>query len=239
LREYVEGDDVRRVDWAATARAGHAVVRTHRAERNQQVLALLDTGRLSAGLVAGVPRLDHAMDALLALATIATRSGDRIGLLAFGAEVRAAAPPRGDQGQLRRLSTAMHALDPELAESDYHAAFRTALSRFRRQATLVLFTELGAEAVQEQLVPTLPLLTRRHAVIVVAVRDPALEAMRDAAPRRPGDAFLAAASVGVLAERQRATDHLRRLGARVVDGVPGELAALVGDAYLETKASAR
>src|SRR5690606_11103589 len=88
LREYVEGDDVRRVDWAATARTGHAVVRTYRAERNQQVLALLDTGRLTAGLVDGVPRLDHAMDAVLALGTIATRSGDRIGLLAFGATLR-------------------------------------------------------------------------------------------------------------------------------------------------------
>ncbi|MFA9428593.1 DUF58 domain-containing protein [Egicoccus sp. AB-alg2] len=239
LREYVEGDDVRRVDWAATARAGHPVVRTYRAERNQQVLALLDAGRLSAGLVEGVPRLDHAMDAVLALATIAMRSGDRTGLVVFGTAVHATVPARNDQGQLRRLSTAMHAVEPELAESDYREAFRTALGRFRRQATLVLFTELGAEAVQESLVPALPLLVRDHAVIVASVRDPAVEHARDRVPDRPADVYRSAAAVTVLRERDRAAQQLRALGVQVVDALPGELAGRVGDAYLETKARGR
>jgi hypothetical protein len=65
-------------------------------------------------------------------------------------------PPRHDADQLRRISTAMHALEPELAESGYHEAFTTALTRFRRRALLVLVTELAAEAVQETLVPALP-----------------------------------------------------------------------------------
>ncbi|HSK24537.1 MAG TPA: DUF58 domain-containing protein [Egicoccus sp.] len=239
LRDYVEGDDVRRVDWAATARTGRAVVRTYRAERNQQVLALLDTGRLSAGLVEEVPRLDHAMDALLALATIATRSGDRTGLLAFGARVRATVPPRSDQGQLRRLSTAMHALEPELAESDYHAAFRHALTHFPRQSTLVLFTELGEEAVQQQLVPAVPLLLRRHALVVAAVRDPELDRLVRHEAGRAGDAYRAAASIRVAEGRQAAAARLRSLGVRVIDTVPGELAGRVADAYLELKALGR
>jgi len=239
LRDYVEGDDVRRVDWAATARAGHPVVRTYRAERNQQVLALLDAGRLSAGLVDGVPRLDHAMDAVLALTTIASRSGDRTGLVVFGTEVRATVPARNDRGQLRRLSTAMHAVEPELAESDYREAFRTALSRFRRQATLVLFTELGAEAVQESLLPALPLLIRDHAVIVASVRDPAVEEARDQDPTRSTDVYRAAAAVTVLHERERAAVQLRAMGVQVVDALPSELAGRVGDAYLETKARGR
>lgn len=239
LRDYVEGDDVRRVDWSATARAGHPVVRTYRAERNQQVLALLDAGRLSAGLVDGVPRLDHAMDAVLALTTITSRSGDRTGLVVFGTEVRATVPARNDRGQLRRLSTAMHAVEPELAESDYREAFRAALSQFRRQATLVLFTELGAEAVQESLLPALPLLIRDHAVIVASVRDPAVEEARDQAPERSTDVYRAAAAVTVLHERERAAAQLRAMGVQVVDALPSELAGRVGDAYLETKARGR
>ncbi|MEX2504661.1 MAG: DUF58 domain-containing protein [Egicoccus sp.] len=239
LREYVEGDDVRRVDWAATARTGHPVVRTYRAERNQQVLVLLDTGRLSAALVDGVPRLDHAMDAVLALGTIASRSGDRTGLLAFGAAVRATVPPRGDQGQLRRLSTAMHALEPELVESDYHGAFRSALAQFPRQSTLVLFTELGEEAVQQQLLPALPLLLRRHALVVATVRDPELDRLAGREAARAGDAYRAAAAIRVTVGRQEAAARLRALGVRVVDAVPGELAGHVGDAYLELKALGR
>jgi uncharacterized protein (DUF58 family) len=236
LREYVEGDEYRHVDWAATARAGHPVVRTYRAERNQTVLVLLDTGRVVAGLVDGVPRLDHGMDATLALATLATASGDRLGLLAFGAEVRAVVPPRRDGAQLRRLSSAMHALEPELAESGYREAFRATLARFRRRALLVVITELAAEAVQETLIPALPLVAREHAVIVASVRDPELERLRDAPVDDPGDAYAAAAAGDLLTQRDRAAGLLRGLGARVVDAPPGELAAALGDAYLDVKA---
>lgn len=237
LREYVEGDEFRHVDWAATARAGHAVVRTYRAERNQQVVVLLDTGRVVAGLVEGVPRLDHGMDAVLALATVATALGDRIGLVAFGGHVRSVVAPRRDTGQLRRLSTAMHALEPELAESGYRSAFATTLARFRRRALLVIVTELAAEAVQETLLPALPLVTREHAVVVVSVRDPALLGVRDRVPEGAGAAYAAAAATTVERERQRAAQRLRSAGVRVVDEPPSELAGRLVDTYLDVKAT--
>jgi uncharacterized protein (DUF58 family) len=236
LRDYVQGDEFRHVDWSATARLGHPVVRTYRAERNQTVLVLLDTGRVVAGLVEGVPRLDHGMDAALALATVATRSGDRTGLLAFGAGVRSIVPPRRDADQLRRISTAMHALEPELAESGYHEAFTTALTRFRRRALLVLITELAAEAVQETLLPALPLVLRDHAVVVASVRDPALEAWAGRGGEGPAEAYRAAAAVSVAAERRQAAARLRALGVHVVDAPPGDLAARLTDAYLDLKA---
>ena len=237
LRDYIEGDEVRHVDWPATARMGRPIVRTHRAERNQTVVVLLDTGRVMAGLVDGVPRLDHGMDATLALATVAVRSGDRTGLVPFGARVHAVVPPRRDQDQLRRISTALHALEPELAESAYRDAFVATLSRFRRRSLLVVVTELAAEAVQETLVPALPLVLREHAVVVASVRDPAMHEWSHRGGEGPAEAYRAAAATSLAAERQRAATRLRSLGARVVDAPPGELAAGLADAYLELKAS--
>lgn len=235
LRDYVEGDEFRHLDWAATARRGVPIVRTFRAERNQQVLVLLDTGRTTAGLVEGVPRLDHAMDAALALATVATHLGDRTGLIAFGSDVRAVLAPRRDAGQLRRLATALHTLEPELAEAGYLAAFRTVLTRFRRRALLVVLTELTPGAAEETLLPALPLLTREHAVVVAAVRDPALQDWTRRAPRGTDDAYTAAAAAEVLAARERLAGRLRAAGARVVDATPATLAAEVCDAYLDVK----
>ena len=235
LREYVEGDEFRHLDWAATARRGVPIVRTFRAERNQTVLVLLDTGRTTAGLVEGVPRLDHAMDAVLALATVATHLGDRTGLLSFGAEVRGVVAPRRDRDQLRRLAGAMHALEPELAESGYLAAFRTTLARFRRRALLVIVTELAPGAVEQTLLPALPLLAREHAVVIAAVTDPALEALASAPPEGVEDAYAAAAATTLLAERRRVAARLRGAGARVVDATPGALAAELCDTYLEVK----
>ena len=236
LREYVEGDPYRHIDWAATARAGSPIVRTYRVERNQNVVVLLDTGRVVAGLVEGVPRLDHAMDATLALATVATHVGDRIGMVAFGGAVRAVVPPRRDRGQLRRLSTAMHALEPELAESGYRDAFRTTLARFRRRALLVVLTELAAEAVQETLLPALPLVTREHAVVVASVGDPVVHALRDRPPTSASEAYASAAAVSVLRERAVAAARLRAAGAHVLDAPPGELAPGLTDLYLDVKA---
>jgi uncharacterized protein (DUF58 family) len=239
LREYVQGDEFRHVDWAATARAGAPIVRTYRAERNQTVVVLLDTGRVVAGLVDGVPRLDHGMDATLALATVATALGDRVGLVAFGGQLRGLVPPRRDREQLRRLSGAMHALEPELAESGYHDAFRATLARFRRRALLVLITELGDEAVQETLLPALPVITREHAVVVASVRDPALEELRDRDATSASDAYTAAAAAAVLSDRARAAGRLRALGALVVDAAPSELASALADVYLDVKARGR
>lgn len=239
LREYVQGDEFRHVDWAATARAGVPIVRTHRAERNQTVLVLLDTGRVMAGLVDGVPRLDHGMDATLALATVATGVGDRIGMVAFGSVVRTSVPLRRDPGHPRRLSRAMHQLEPELAESGYHDAFRTVLARFRRRALLVLITELADEAVQESLLPALPLITREHAVVIGSVRDPAVDTLRDRESRSVVDAYQAAAATMVLDDRARAAARLGSAGALVLDEPPATFAGALADLYLDVKGRGR
>ncbi|MDP9073021.1 MAG: DUF58 domain-containing protein, partial [Actinomycetota bacterium] len=172
LREYSIDDESRRIDWAATARAGKAIVRTYRAERNQTVIVLLDNGRTMAGQVSGVPRVEHAMDAVLMLTAVATRLGDRAGLIAFDRQVRAVVPPGQRADQLARVSEAMYQLEPELAESDYRGAFSQTLTRFHRRALLVVLTELANQALGDTLVPALPLILRSHLVVVASVRDP-------------------------------------------------------------------
>ena len=131
----------------------------------------------------------------------------------------------------------MHTLEPELAESGYPAAFATTLARFRRRALLVILTELAPGAVEETLLPALPLLTREHAVVVAAVRDPAIVELRDRVPTGVEDAYAAAAASDVLAARTRVAARLHAAGARVEDAPPGELAARLCDTYLDVKAT--
>jgi uncharacterized protein (DUF58 family) len=249
LREYNVDDEFRRIDWAATARAGKAIVRTYRAERNQHLILLLDTGRVMAarvrdplarGAVWGdVPRLDHAMDAVMTLTAVSTRLGDRAGLVAYAGEVRAAVPPGHARDQLRRVTDALVDLEPQLVESDHRAAFAETLTRFRRRGLLVLLTELAAEPVAETLVPALPLVLRTHLVIVAAVRDPAVDRWARAVPTDTAATYRKAAAVAALYERARTVGRLRGMGAVVVDEPPGRLAPRLADVYLELKASSR
>ena len=239
LRDYSVDDEFRRVDWAASARADRPIVRTYRAERNQTVLALLDNGRVMAGQVDDVSRVEHGMDAVMMLTAVATRLGDRAGLVAFDHEVRAIVAPGHGPAQLTRVTEAMYQLEPALAESDYEGAFTATLARFRRRALLVVITELVESAVGEFLAPALPLLSARHLVLVGAVQDPEVLAWARAAPADAEETYRRAAAVAALDERARTAAQLRALGATVVDAEPGRLASELADAYLKVKATGR
>lgn len=239
LREYGVDDEVRRIDWAATARAGKAMVRTYRAERNQTVLLLLDNGRVMAGRVADVPRVEHAMDALMCLTTVATRLGDRCGMVVFDREVRSTVPARAGREQLGRVAEAMYALDPQLVESDYRGAFTAALARFRRRSLIVLFTDLVEQSVGESLLPALPLLVRHHLVVVAAVRDPDVTGWAHATAATADEAYRSAAATAALDDRDRTIARLRGMGVVVVDAPVGQLAPRLADTYLDLKSRGR
>ena len=250
LRPYTVDDEVRRIDWAATARSGHPVVRTYRAERNQTVLLLVDCGRTMAALVGGatvgvtgevgpIPRLEHAIDAAQGVTRLATGLGDRVGMVAFADRVLMTLPPRNQVDQLRRLTLALAGVDARLVESDHHAAFVSALSRFPRRALVVVLTELANEAAVQTLLPALGLVRRRHLVVVGAVRDPTVESWRTGATATVEQIYRRAAAVRTLDQRAATAARLRAAGATVVDAVPGTLATALADAYLDTKVAGR
>ena len=239
LREYGPDDEFRRIDWTATARAGKPIVRTYRAERNQSVIVMLDNGRIMAGNVAGVPRVEHGMDAAMMLTAVATRLGDRCGLVAFDRRVRAVVPPARHNDQVGRVSEALYRLEPELAESDYTGAFAEVVARYRRRAMLVVLTDLNEQAVADSVLPALPLVTRTHLVVVAAVQDPQVLEWASARPSDPEEAYRQVAAVQALADRRRTTAQLRAMGATVVDAAPGRLGVDVTDAYLLAKSTGR
>ncbi len=239
LRELTPDDETRRIDWAATARTQRPIVRTYRAERNQTVLCMLDSGRTMAGRVLGVPRMDYAMDGAMLLAELSTGLGDRMGLLSFDQEVNATIEPSNRRSQRAQISERLFDLEPALAESNYRNAVTHVLARYRRRSFLVLLTELGTEAVEQFLLPTLPLLIRTHLVVVAAVRDPDLVHWTTNTPTDEDGAFLRAASISSLAKREVLAARLRGMGAVVVDAEPADFATALGDAYLDAKAAGR
>lgn len=239
LREYRHGDDVRRVDWGATIRLGHPIVRTYRVERDRTVQVLLEHGRAAATVVAGVPRLDHAMDAAMALLTAAGEVGDRAGLVTYAHRVTGELPAARRGDQVARAATMLHALEPELVEAAHRRAFAHVAARQRRRALLVVLTDLGAAAAIDALTHALPVLTTRHEVIVGSVTDEAVEAMAERAPQDALVAHNAAGAATVLARRDRNAERLLARGAQVVTGPPQVLAERLVDRYLELKSRGR
>lgn len=247
LREYVVGDDVRSIDWRATARRADVVVRTWRPERDRRVVIVLDTGRTSAGRIgvdptsrdpSGWPRLDWAMDAALLLAALAARAGDHVDFLAHDRVPRAAVFNAARTEVLAQLVQAMAPLQPALVESDAAATVSAVQRRVRRRALVVLLTDLNASALDEGLMAVLPQLAGRHQVLLAAVADPRVDELAT------GRADAAQVYDAAAAERSRNERHdiaarLRGHGVDVVDALPEELAPALADRYLAMKATGK
>jgi uncharacterized protein (DUF58 family) len=236
LRAYVAGDDVRSIDWRATARAGGVVVRTWRPERDRHVLLVLDLGRTAATRVGDAPRLDASLDAALLLGALAVRAGDRVDLLAIDRTVRADVRRSTPTELLPAFVNAMASLEPALVETDYRLLVSEATARAGRSSLVVLLTGLEAAPVAEGLVPVLGPLLRRHTVLVAAVADPSVATMARARADSAA-VYSAAAAEQALAERDQVAGLLRRRGVHVVDEPPDQLPPALADAYLDLKAA--
>ncbi len=235
LREYVRGDDVRSIDWRASARTPHVVVRTWQPERDRRVVLVLDTSRTSAGRVGDVPRLDSAMDAALLLAALAARAGDRVDFVAGDRRVRTRLRAAGARDVSSRLQDAMADLEPVIAEADWDALAGAVQGFGRQRALVVLLTPLEPTAVEEGLLSVLPVLTRHHRVVLASVRDPELD--RLAGMRATIDeVYDAAAAEQAVGRRRRTSELLTRLGVDVVDADAERLPPALADHYLHLKA---
>jgi len=247
LREYVIGDDVRSIDWRATARRGDVVVRTWRPERDRRVVIVLDTGRTSAGRVGvdptasdpgGWPRLDWSMDAALLLAALAARAGDHVDFIAHDRVTRTGVYNASRTELLAQLVDAMAPLQPALVESDARAMVAAVQRRIRRRALVVLLTDLNASALDEGLMAVLPQLSAKHQVLLAAVSDPRVEQLA-AGRADAAQVYDAAAAERARNDRRAIASRLRRSGVDVVDAPPEELAPELADHYLAMKASGR
>jgi uncharacterized protein (DUF58 family) len=220
LRDWVPGDETRIIDWKATARRGKTIARQYEDERRQQVLIVIDAGRLLTAEVNGVARLESVISAALQLARAAVEHDDNVGLMVFADVVqRYVAPARGRRALRAVLEGLAHA-EGRLAESDYPGAFRYLAAHNRKRALTVLFTDVIDRTASEALVAHAATLRPRHLPLAVTLRDPALEALAVARPDATAGAFERAAAEELLGARETALAEMRGRGVMVLDVPP-------------------
>ena len=242
VRDYLPDDDVRQVNWRATARLGRPMSNQYRVEQDRDVVLLVDAGRLAAAALPVAaderrPRgtvLDAAMDAVAAVALVADEVGDRCGAIAFDHEVRVALAPRRAGGAV--VVRALHALEPRLADSDFEAAFRRVEGA--KRAFVLILSDLFEPVAARSLAGAVGVLARRHAVVVAGPGDPSLRALSAALPETPDDVARAVAAAEAEDARAAAAARVRAAGAGVIDAPPGALARACVAAYLRAKSRA-
>jgi uncharacterized protein (DUF58 family) len=235
IRDYTPDDDVRRINWLASERAGRPMVNRYREDTEREVWCLVDAGRLLSAPIGDRTRLDLALDAVAAVAAVADVAGDRVGAVVFDDRVRRVIPPR--RANAAGLVRSLDDLEPAMVDSDYDAAFgRIATAK---RSLVVVFTDVLDGAAATPLLDAVPVLARRHAVLIAGVVDDDLVELVTREPDDVRDVTRAEIAADLLAERDRVRTDLTQAGAVVLDVEASTLPSACVGAYLRLKASAR
>jgi uncharacterized protein (DUF58 family) len=234
LRDYAD-DDMRMVDWKATARRGRLVVKQFQEERNQAVFLCIDVGRTMLGEVEGVPKLDYALDAALMLMHAAKDKGDQVGMMVFNDAVHSLSLPRKGRAQIASILERIHDVRAEAVQSDYLAAIAFLRARWKKRSLVVIFTDAEDPDAARELAAAVSQLRRQHLVFVVRVDDPKMKELEVYIPTNRYEMYRRAATHWYRSERNQASNILASSGVQNIDSEPQDLSAALVTAYLVVK----
>ncbi|MEV7694787.1 DUF58 domain-containing protein [Microbacterium sp. NPDC089189] len=234
LREYVRGDDVRSIDWRATARHGSTMLRTWRPERDRHIVVVVDTGRTSATRVGDGVRLDATMEATLLLAALAARAGDHLHLVMMDRAVRARVSGVDGAALVPALVDAMAPVEPQLIDTDWSGIVALVQRLSVRPALVVLLTAQDDPDASRAFLAALPTLAARSRVLVATASDAGPDVVTGAAVDAE-EAYLAAAEERSRADAERVAAGIARAGAVALSADAESLPPQVADHYLALK----
>ncbi len=235
LREYLPDDEYRRINWKATARRGHPVTVEYQTERSQNVITVLDTGRMMQSPVADIAKLDYVVNAVLFLAYVATGKGDRVGMMTFADDVQHYLSPHQGRGQFYRMLELLYAVEPQPVEPDYYKALTYLALKQRRRSLVVIFTDLTSGLSLNTLVAQVSLLARHSLPLVVTISDPDIHAAAHQSPNASMAVYQRAVATQVLDERRVVLETLQKRGVMTLDVPANQLSTAVINRYLELK----
>jgi uncharacterized protein (DUF58 family) len=235
LRDYLPGDELRRISWKATARRDSPVVMEVEAERGQQAIIAIDCGRLMTAPAGLLSKLDHAVNAALLLAWVAQSQGDKVGMMTFSDSVRRFVAPQRGPAQVTQLNKVLYDVRPEYTEPDFAEAFSHLALRVSRRSLVIVLTDVLDPEASRDLVGHAIRLSHRHLVMVVAMSDPEVLAARNAPIERVSRAYEWAAAEELLSARRASFEQLRQGGVLGLDVEAGQLSPSLVERYLELK----
>ena len=257
LRDYAPDDDIRRVDWKATSKHQKPIVREFETERSQDVVIMLDAGRLMASPILteaqepentpdaesnpgqAMIKLDYAINTTLMTSYVSTLKGDKVGLIAFSDTVHKYLDPKPGKKQFLTMLEATYALQVYPVEPDFETAFKYLASKQRKRALVILFTDILDRDAAEGLAHYVTTLARHHLIACVTLTDSGIIALATQKPTSSKVVYQRAIAERLLQEKQATLEILRSRGVITLDVPAHQLTMEVVNKYLELKAKSR
>lgn len=235
LRPYVEGDDLRHVDWKASARRGQLISRNRQVEKGQQLAILIDSGRWMAGQIGNHSRLEHALNAAVRLAYVVQRRGDALALGCFSNRIETFMPTERGNGLLPRVLESLYSIQVRPVESDYWQVVSQMMGRLKRRSLVIMMTEVLDSSGSEGLMNNLMRAASRHLVLCVVLSEPKILEQARLEPQDLAQSYQKAAACDLLRRRRLALEHMRARGIMVLETDPEHLSVALVRRYLEIR----
>ena len=236
LREYRTGEDIRLIDWKATARRDRPVVRVLEPEQEQTLFILLDRGRLMTAKVGELKRFDYGLNATLSLAMAGLSRGDKVGVAVFDRDITTWIPPERGNHHLSKLVDRLTPIQPVLLESDYLGAVTKVITQQTRRALVVVITDLVDVTASGELLSAMMRLSPRYLPFCVTLNDPIVDRIAHTHTNNTRDTYARAVALDLIAQRQVAFAQLRQRGVLVLDAPCDRITEELVDRYLLLKA---
>ena len=235
LVEYRSGMDRRAIDWKHSARHQKLHAKEFRSERNNQIVFAVDGGRQMSEPVAGLPRVDRAVSAMLLAGWVALKLGDRVALHAFDSRPRIASGLISGPAAFPELQRLAADIDYSAEETNYTFALTTLATRLTRRSMIILFTEFTDLTSADFMVRAARRMVETHLLLVVVLRDEELESIADAMPQRPEDVTRAVTAAALIRDRRLALTRLQHLGVHVIESEHDRVGERLVAGYIDLK----
>lgn len=235
LREYVMGDEFRRIDWKASARKNKLITREYQSEVNQSVVVVLDCSRSMGAVVDGITLLDHAVNSALILGYQVMKKGDKIGLLAFSDKPHVFLPPGRGKAHYYRFLRHLYAIAANRVEPDYDSVLRAISATRLRRSLLMIITDLTSGEAVKKMLAAVPLVSRKHLTAVVSVLDPKLREIADAVPENVDAVYDKVVARNMIERVAGLSRHIEKIGIATMLITPQQLNSSLLSHYLQVK----
>ncbi|MCS6929252.1 MAG: DUF58 domain-containing protein [Saprospiraceae bacterium] len=236
IKNYVEGDDYRSINWKASGRRGTLMVNQYEDERSQQLFCILDKSRTMNMPFGGMSLLDYAINTALIISNIALKKQDRVGLLSFSDVLGSAIPAERGIRQLRVLLKALYREQERSSEANYELLYQAVRRLIPRRALLLLFTNFESRYALERALPVLRNLNRMHLLVVTFFENAEVRTIAETLPTDMLGLFRQSVARQFLEEKEEIKNSLAQHGIQVVLTKPEALSVNTINKYLELKA---
>ncbi|MBB6002200.1 uncharacterized protein (DUF58 family) [Arcicella rosea] len=235
IRQYVQGDDVRSINWKATARRNDIMVNAYQEEKSQNVYCLIDKGRVMQMPFDGLSLLDYAINATLILSNIAINKQDKAGVITFSDRIGQILPADKKTGQMTKILDLLYKQKTRYMETDYEALYIHAKTHIRQRSLLLLFTNFETVASMRRQLPYFRKLAKDHLLMVVFFENTALKTLLDKPAETTEEIYHKTIAEKYFYEKQQIVRELAQYGIQALLTAPQNLTVNTVNKYLELK----